>query len=90
MSYERLLPVGSPLTYSCMSSPLLVTVTAVAKNNLLIDSPGWTHTGLTGAGKIDKPPGAWTAQETVLYMVCNIYSPSQLRPNIALPNYSLP
>lgn len=33
-------------------------------------SPGWTWTGLTGAGKGgEKPAGAWTAQETVLYMV---------------------
>ena len=32
-------------------------------------SPGWTHTGMTGAGKNEKPAGAWTAQETVLYMV---------------------
>ncbi|CAL1713563.1 unnamed protein product [Somion occarium] len=32
--------------------------------------PGWTWTGLTGAGKGgEKPAGAWTAQETVLYMI---------------------
>ncbi|RPD74032.1 NAD(P)-binding protein [Lentinus tigrinus ALCF2SS1-7] len=32
--------------------------------------PGWTWTGMTGsaAGK-EKPPGAWTAEETVLYML---------------------
>ncbi|OBZ71320.1 hypothetical protein A0H81_08509 [Grifola frondosa] len=32
--------------------------------------PGWVYTGLTGAapGK-EKPAGAWTAQETVLYML---------------------
>ena len=36
----------------------------------LFISPGWTWTGLTGAGGIaEKPEGAWTAQETVLYMV---------------------
>ncbi|KAI0072034.1 NAD-P-binding protein, partial [Panus rudis PR-1116 ss-1] len=32
--------------------------------------PGWTWTGLTGANSgSEKPPGAWTAQETVLYML---------------------
>ncbi|KAG7088764.1 hypothetical protein E1B28_012730 [Marasmius oreades] len=32
--------------------------------------PGWTHTGLTGANSLgDKPEGAWTPQETVLYML---------------------
>ncbi|TFK48741.1 NAD(P)-binding protein [Heliocybe sulcata] len=32
--------------------------------------PGWTYTALGGAeaGK-DKPPGAWTPEETVLYML---------------------
>lgn len=26
--------------------------------------PGWTYTGMTGAGKADvKPPGAWTADQ---------------------------
>ncbi|KAI0785110.1 NAD-P-binding protein [Abortiporus biennis] len=32
--------------------------------------PGWTWTGLAGAkGNAEKPAGAWTAQETVLYML---------------------
>ncbi|EIM86095.1 NAD-P-binding protein [Stereum hirsutum FP-91666 SS1] len=33
--------------------------------------PGWTFTGLGGARdpSISKPPGAWTATETVLYML---------------------
>ncbi|KAF5362871.1 hypothetical protein D9758_007064 [Tetrapyrgos nigripes] len=31
--------------------------------------PGWTHTGLTGANSNAKPPGAWSAEETVLYML---------------------
>ncbi|KAL0574194.1 hypothetical protein V5O48_007760 [Marasmius crinis-equi] len=32
--------------------------------------PGWTHTGLTGAkDSSSKPDGAWSAQETVLYML---------------------
>ena len=31
--------------------------------------PGWTFTGMTGAGGLaEKPAGAWSAQETVLYM----------------------
>jgi len=32
--------------------------------------PGWTWTGMTGnKGDEEKPPGAWTAQDTVLYML---------------------
>jgi NAD(P)-dependent dehydrogenase (short-subunit alcohol dehydrogenase family) len=33
--------------------------------------PGWTFTGLTGANDegAEKPDGAWTAEETVLYML---------------------
>lgn len=37
---------------------------------LVIPRPGWVHTGMTGAAAGgEKPPGAWTPQETVLYMV---------------------
>lgn len=36
---------------------------------IIMISPGWTHTGMTGANKGEKPPGAWSPQETVLYMV---------------------
>lgn len=32
-------------------------------------SPGWTFTGLTASSGGPKPPGAWTAEETVLYML---------------------
>jgi len=34
--------------------------------------PGWTYTGLTGAptaGVGDKPDGAWSAEETILFMI---------------------
>lgn len=33
--------------------------------------PGWTHTGITTSGNslAPKPPGAWSAQETVLFML---------------------
>ncbi|EJD39268.1 NAD(P)-binding protein [Auricularia subglabra TFB-10046 SS5] len=32
--------------------------------------PGWTYTGMTGAGKgTTKPAGAWTPQQTVRYML---------------------
>jgi len=35
--------------------------------------PGWVHTGLTGDdGLKEKPAGAWTPQETVLYMLDHI------------------
>jgi hypothetical protein len=32
-------------------------------------SPGWTFTGLTAKSGGVKPAGAWTAEETVLYML---------------------
>ncbi|PPR05379.1 hypothetical protein CVT24_007993 [Panaeolus cyanescens] len=32
--------------------------------------PGWTFTGMTGGSTLSsKPPGAWSAEETVLYML---------------------
>lgn len=36
-----------------------------------MNSPGWTHTGITTSGNslAPKPPGAWSAQETVLFML---------------------
>ncbi|GBE85091.1 Short chain dehydrogenase andI [Sparassis crispa] len=35
--------------------------------------PGWTWTGMTGDnGEKEKPAGAWTAQETVLYMLDHV------------------
>jgi hypothetical protein len=38
-------------------------------------SPGWTFTGLTGAdGFKEKPAGAWSAEETVLYMLDHVRS----------------
>ena len=40
--------------------------------NFVLGSPGWTHTGLTGApiaGVGDKPDGAWSAEETILFMI---------------------
>jgi len=30
--------------------------------------PGWTYTGLTKGDNLEKPAGAWTAQQTVQYM----------------------
>ncbi|KAH9850199.1 NAD-P-binding protein [Lenzites betulinus] len=41
--------------------------------------PGWTFTGMTGASAgREKPAGAWSAQETVLYMVCHPIHPIPL------------
>ena len=38
-------------------------------------SPGWTWTGLGGArGGSEKPAGAWTAEETVLFMLDRLRS----------------
>ncbi|GJE97647.1 NAD(P)-dependent dehydrogenase [Phanerochaete sordida] len=31
--------------------------------------PGWTYTGMTKGNSTEKPAGAWSAQETVLYML---------------------
>ncbi|KAF9068568.1 hypothetical protein BDP27DRAFT_1294935 [Rhodocollybia butyracea] len=31
--------------------------------------PGWTHTGISGVHTAEKPAGAWSAEETVLYML---------------------
>ena len=37
-------------------------------------SPGWVHTGLTGAGKGgSKPAGAWTPEQTVDYMIQKVF-----------------
>jgi len=35
-------------------------------------SPGWTFTGLTANGSGVKPAGAWSAEETVLYMLDHV------------------
>jgi hypothetical protein len=32
-------------------------------------SPGWTFTGMTAQSGAEKPAGAWSAEETVLYML---------------------
>lgn len=43
--------------------------------NELTISPGWVHTGLTGAKNGgSKPPGAWTPEQTVDYMVDKVFS----------------
>ncbi|EJF60960.1 NAD(P)-binding protein [Dichomitus squalens LYAD-421 SS1] len=63
-------------TKANLTAHLLMRVTLlhslIANTGLIVlsYSPGWTWTGMTGAnsGK-EKPPGAWTAQETVLYML---------------------
>ncbi|KAL4069972.1 hypothetical protein V8B97DRAFT_1871922 [Scleroderma yunnanense] len=36
--------------------------------------PGWTYTSLTAPQGGEKPPGAWTAEETVLYMLERVRS----------------
>ncbi|KAI0354789.1 NAD-P-binding protein [Trametes cingulata] len=51
-----------------LAHELRETPSANLTAHLLI--PGWTHTGMTGAGPgKEKPAGAWSAQETVLYML---------------------
>ncbi|KAM5540856.1 hypothetical protein V8D89_005500 [Ganoderma adspersum] len=66
-SYNATKAAVKSLTES-LSHQLRETAHANLTAHLLI--PGWTWTGMTGAnsGK-EKPPGAWTAQETVLYML---------------------
>jgi len=34
--------------------------------------PGWVHTGLTAAQGAPKPPGAWTADEAVTFMLARL------------------
>jgi len=37
--------------------------------------PGWTFTGMTGSnGSTEKPAGAWSAEETVLYLLDKVRS----------------
>jgi len=36
--------------------------------------PGWTFTGITASSGAEKPAGAWTAEETVLYMLDHVRS----------------
>jgi len=36
--------------------------------------PGWTNTGIGGTLRAEKPPGAWTPEETVLYMLGKVRS----------------
>ncbi|KAK1227337.1 hypothetical protein PQX77_009659 [Marasmius sp. AFHP31] len=51
------------------SYPHLVLVVSL-RRLLTLQSPGWTFTGLAGAKVMStKPDGAWSAQETVLYML---------------------
>jgi len=39
-----------------------------------LNSPGWVHTGLTGAKNGDpKPAGAWSPEQTVDYMVQRVF-----------------
>ena len=39
----------------------------------LISRPGWTHTGMTAGSSPTKPPGAWTAEQTVDYMLDKVF-----------------
>jgi hypothetical protein len=42
---------------------------------MINNSPGWTFTSLTGAQSLaSKPPGAWSATETVQYMLDKVRS----------------
>jgi len=44
--------------------------TPCATQKSIYYSPGWTFTGITASDPAaEKPPGAWTAEETVLYML---------------------
>ncbi|PIL35150.1 hypothetical protein GSI_02939 [Ganoderma sinense ZZ0214-1] len=67
-SYNATKAAVKSLTES-LSHQLRETAHANLTAHLLI--PGWTWTGMTGAnsGGKEKPQGAWTAQETVLYML---------------------
>lgn len=56
---------------SCFLSPLPRAIFILTD----VNRPGWTFTGLTGSNSGgSKPPGAWTAEETVLYMLDRVRS----------------
>ena len=52
-------PVDSRVTSRVLTFPF----------RLAVFVPGWTHTGMTGAKTGEKPAGAWSAKETVGYLV---------------------
>ena len=47
--------------------------------------PGWTHTGMTGAKTGEKPAGAWSAKETVGYLVEKLEKGDFVSSHSALP-----
>lgn len=71
LAYElRNLPSPNVTAHLFVCVSFLPVWVPLANHRVFDLSPGWTHTGMTGAnGSSEKPAGAWTAQETVLYMV---------------------
>jgi hypothetical protein len=58
------------LTSLCESDGLLESVCLADTH----DSPGWVHTGLTGAKEnASKPSGAWSPEQTVDYMTERVF-----------------
>lgn len=67
--YVFLLRAARACPVRSMHTPVLTDVVCS------VLSPGWTFTGITGAnGFKEKPPGAWSAEETVLYMLDHVRS----------------
>jgi hypothetical protein len=65
----RELPNSNVTAHLFMQVPSARNVT-VDGDPYSFGSPGWTYTEMTGASADkEKPPGAWTAEETVLYML---------------------
>lgn len=68
--------MSAPPIFSCMYHPIPTLLVPIVPDVscALIYSPGWVHTGMTGAKNGgDKPAGAWTAEQTVEYMVEKVF-----------------
>lgn len=70
MNYANVQRTMLRLISSCTFSRFLNTINKLYNRTDEHYSPGWTWTGLAGDDGTDKPKphGAWTAEETILYM----------------------
>jgi NAD(P)-dependent dehydrogenase (short-subunit alcohol dehydrogenase family) len=67
---ERPTPHLTAHLFMYVFTSVLVTVRVLNTLYPWLIRPGWTYTGLTGAdGNEEKPAGAWTPEQTVLYML---------------------
>lgn len=74
MNYVKTHLVMSQPTLSCESGLHACDAPSELSLAMAVDSPGWTYTGLTAPQGGEKPAGAWTAEETVQYMLERVRS----------------